>query len=843
MGLTALTQAERLELCFFQRVYLVHLELPGKTLYFSDRNYTYNYGSVQNYENYLFDLSALAMETGRLGAGLNQKITLTFRNDKILNVAALILLNDTNRFCFAPVKIYELRLVSATETFASDVKTLVFRGMCGQPYDITRREFKLDCQNVMLAKRDLLPLWVIDSASFASADPDIIGKTQNTIYGSVNHVPCHCLESGGVDNLVSAITLSQTTVLLSDATEFPSSGTIGIDEERITYTGKSTNTLTGCTRGALSTTAVAHDAGSVVWQCPTRFVYQIARHPVRTIGDIYVDGVRVTSVATKYTGQTGSELSGYAGRAVFTVPNRITRQQAINLLISDGLTITDAIAVVDTIGVSDGISVVDGIVVNDGITVSDTIGVSTGSHAHGFTGGSITKRFGTGAIDGADWSDIGNAYDGNEDTYASCSLDDNDYINISFDETALGTVIQRRVYIRYSSAAYTSDAAAIVRIGTASYQAFYGTGSSSVVRDIVKTFTGDSWDLNVIIMGNIAGSPTFHLHEVYVEVEYTPSVNANAATGVAKTGSASKGGSVTKGGTASKSGTVSKSGAASKSGTVSRSGAITLSGNSVADVEIGAVVTAHVEGYQDDASGTYTGTASALIERPDHVIKHILIALLGEAAADIGASFAASGAAYGGTYKFGFILHEIATKADDLLQQLAFQARSKFLEWRGKFELIYMGSAPSPAVTFTNDELLEEPVFGMTPEIDIRNKIYGLYKRDYRKGAGADAYAEGNKYDNSASQAASGVRMETVELSACRTQAMADNWAAWYLAQKKQEWKTVSLTVPWTGKALDAGETFSLTWEFWSGLTWDLVAAEVDHMAERVKLTGQQWPV
>lgn len=29
---------------------------------------------------------------------------------------------------------------------------------------------------------------------------------------------------------------------------------------------------------------------------------------------------------------------------------------------------------------------------------------------------------------------------------------------------------------------------------------------------------------------------------------------------------------------------------------------------------------------------------------------------------------------------------------------------------------------------------------------------------------------------------------------------------------------------------------------FDDGITWDLVAAEVDHMAERVKLTGQQWP-
>ena len=71
---------------------------------------------------------------------------------------------------------------------------------------------------------------------------------------------------------------------------------------------------------------------------------------------------------------------------------------------------------------------------------------------------------------------------------------------------------------------------------------------------------------------------------------------------------------------------------------------------------------------------------------------------------------------------------------------------------------------------------------------------------------------------------------------------MAADWVAWFLAQKKQEWKTLALTVPWIGKALAAGDTFSLTWDLFDGLTWDPVAVDIDHMRERVRLVAQQWP-
>ncbi len=54
-----------------------------------------------------------------------------------------------------------------------------------------------------------------------------------------------------INRLAATMTNIQTTVVLQDASRFPSTGgTVLIENEVITYTGKSGNTLTGCTRGA-----------------------------------------------------------------------------------------------------------------------------------------------------------------------------------------------------------------------------------------------------------------------------------------------------------------------------------------------------------------------------------------------------------------------------------------------------------------------------------------------------------------------------------------------------------------------------------------------------------------
>jgi hypothetical protein len=64
----------------------------------------------------------------------------------------------------------------------------------------------------------------------------------------------------------SDLTQSDTSDLtVSDASNLPSSGTLLIDEEMLSYTGKSGNVLSGITRGVNTTTDVTHLSGSSVW--------------------------------------------------------------------------------------------------------------------------------------------------------------------------------------------------------------------------------------------------------------------------------------------------------------------------------------------------------------------------------------------------------------------------------------------------------------------------------------------------------------------------------------------------------------------------------------------------
>jgi hypothetical protein len=78
---------------------------------------------------------------------------------------------------------------------------------------------------------------------------------------------------------------SETEIDLTSASDFDSSGTVYIDNEQITYTGISTNTLTGCTRGANSTTAASHSNGVTVTQFDGG---GIPRHIVRSKDNNYL---------------------------------------------------------------------------------------------------------------------------------------------------------------------------------------------------------------------------------------------------------------------------------------------------------------------------------------------------------------------------------------------------------------------------------------------------------------------------------------------------------------------------------------------------------------------------
>ena len=59
-------------------------------------------------------------------------------------------------------------------------------------------------------------------------------------------------------NLNGSLNDSATTITVDSASSFDSTGTLYIGNEQVTYTGTSSTTFTGCTRGAGGTTAASH---------------------------------------------------------------------------------------------------------------------------------------------------------------------------------------------------------------------------------------------------------------------------------------------------------------------------------------------------------------------------------------------------------------------------------------------------------------------------------------------------------------------------------------------------------------------------------------------------------
>ena len=88
-------------------------------------------------------------------------------------------------------------------------------------------------------------------------------ETDNT---SFNYLDSQLNYDGVSTTLNGDISNSATTITLTDASSFNSSGKIKINKEIIKYTGKSSNDLTGCTRGENLTTAAAHTSGDTVDQ-------------------------------------------------------------------------------------------------------------------------------------------------------------------------------------------------------------------------------------------------------------------------------------------------------------------------------------------------------------------------------------------------------------------------------------------------------------------------------------------------------------------------------------------------------------------------------------------------
>ncbi|BBO84469.1 hypothetical protein DSCO28_50350 [Desulfosarcina ovata subsp. sediminis] len=218
-------------------------------------------------------------------------------------------------------------------------------------------------------------------------------------------------------------------------------------------------------------------------------------------------------------------------------------------------------------------------------------------------------------------------------------------------------------------------------------------------------------------------------------VTFSGIINKNGT--VTLTGDIGKNGTVTIDGIINKDGTVTLSGDIIKNGTVTKIGAIvktgtvTVSGNSAADTVIGGIVNVSFTGKVDE-DGSITGTVGVVIERPDHIARDILINGCGRPASVIGASYAASGSAYGSLgYRLGVVLTQ-RPSVRSLLNRIAFQSKSIDFWESGQHQFSFISGVGQVVKTIDQNRIdLNQIYIKKTDTTGIINALDATWNRDW----------------------------------------------------------------------------------------------------------------
>ena len=469
-------QTQKIDKPFVAPVYLIHLLLDSGTLYFSDRTFTYN---SHNYEDYFYDLSEIGNMVRTMGGYENSHITLRFKNEKFQSSNYLIEFFDTYSIEKKYVEIYKL-YADTDEVFATDVSTKIFKGEMGQPYDITDIDFKVDCSSMLFGKSLSLPLQVIDTKTFPSADPDDIGKYRNIVYGSVKKLICPWTVAGWLSTLTADITAAATSIVVTDSTTAPAVPFHAyIDNEivEVTVNTTATGTLT-VTRAHSATTAVIHNKGAQIYEEKTTFEAEVAQHSVSAINNVYVkrgsgEWLRVVAGATTYT-NTG-------GRAYVVFSDKVKYEEKTN----ESLT--------------------------------------SEPHTHTFSGYTTKTCYPT-------WGSTASVYDGNTATY-SVYLGGDPACSWTFTEsTALGSVYKVHGFFVLQTCSVTLALTVSTASLTVPAQSTYGTYRLSCTAS--ATGSTNYWGAPMSGMtGLVAGGSL--IYEAWKEIEYSPVM---ASTTVTKAG-------------------------------------------------------------------------------------------------------------------------------------------------------------------------------------------------------------------------------------------------------------------------------------------------------------------
>ena len=182
--------------------------------------------------------------------------------------------------------------------------------------------------------------------------------------------------------VTEALDDSETSIDVASVTGFPTAGIIKIESEIITYTGISSLTLTGCTRGTNSTSAAAHDSGTAL--------AQVLVNPITTADE----GTTVTITDTAHGATTGDYVvlggSAATGGVTAAVLNR-TKGFKITVTTANAFTITVPSAATSTVSAGGLVVTIKYLVGIDG-----NLGTQSGDPALGWgVGGYGESTWGT----------------------------------------------------------------------------------------------------------------------------------------------------------------------------------------------------------------------------------------------------------------------------------------------------------------------------------------------------------------------------------------------------------------------------------------------------------------
>jgi hypothetical protein len=141
---------------------------------------------------------------------------------------------------------------------------------------------------------------VIDLSAYPDAPDESIGKFIKIPFGVMPKVPTNPIFNAVETQLKAALTVGQTSIPIADASGLPVSGSIVIDNDEISYTGKSGNTLTG-----LSGITQTHYNGDTVLEKINSYDFLISdpEFPIKDIDSVYarVNDKYLLIDSTQYT--------------------------------------------------------------------------------------------------------------------------------------------------------------------------------------------------------------------------------------------------------------------------------------------------------------------------------------------------------------------------------------------------------------------------------------------------------------------------------------------------------------------------------------------------------------